>query len=165
MNKYSPASGVNIPRRNTTYAQPIYFRTGRGQDPAVYEIGEEFKIGKAKVHELGQDVTIIACGMAVHGAKAAVQALNEMGHSVGLINMHTIKPLDVDTVHEAAKYPKIILSVEEHNILGGLGSAVAEVLAEQPSKARLVRHGIMDEYSLIVPPTHLYRHYIRCCGD
>ncbi|WP_421566692.1 transketolase family protein [Ochrobactrum sp. EDr1-4] len=158
----SPSDGVQyaaLLRESATYAQPIYFRTGRGQDPVVYEAGEPFKIGKAKVHGLGKDVTIIACGMAVHGAKAAVKALNEKGHSVGLIDMHTIKPLDVEAVQEAAKYSKIILTVEEHNILGGLGSAVAEVLAEQPSKARLVRHGIMDEFSLIAPPTHLYRHY------
>ncbi len=85
--------------------------------------------------------------------------LNAEGHSVGLLDMATIKPLDVDAVLEAAGRSKTILTIEEHNILGGLGSAVAEVMAENGSKARLMRHGIKDEYSLIGPPSHLYRHY------
>lgn len=158
----SPSDGAQyaqLLRESATYRQPIYFRTHRGHDPVVYDKAETFQIGKAKVHAIGKDVTIIACGMAVHGAKAAMQALNAKGHSVGLIDMHTIKPLDVEAVLEAAKAARVVLTVEEHNILGGLGSAVAEVLAEHPGSARLVRHGIMDEYSLIAPPTHLYRHY------
>jgi transketolase len=73
--------------------------------------------------------------------------------------MHSIKPLDEEAINETSARSKIILTVEEHNILGGLGGAVAEVLAEKGKGARLVRHGIRDEYSLIAPPTHLYRHY------
>jgi len=95
----------------------------------------------------------------VHSARQAMEALNAKGHSVGLIDMHTIKPLDREAVMAAARKSRIILTVEEHNILGGLGGAVAEVLAEEGGGARLVRHGIKDEYSLIAPPTHLYRHY------
>jgi transketolase len=142
-----------------SYKEPIYFRIHRGHDPVVYDANEEFKIGQAKVHQIGGDVTIIACGYPVHGAKAAMERLNQAGHSVGLIDMHTIKPLDRQAVLDAARKSSIIVTVEEHNILGGLGSAVAEVMAENPTGTRLVRHGIMDEYSLIAPPTHLYRHY------
>ncbi len=158
----SPSDGQQYKQlllESAVYKEPIYFRTHRGHDPIVYDETEKFQIGKAKVHDIGKDLTIIACGMPVHGAKAAMQALNAKGYSVGLIDMHTIKPLDVDAVLEAAKASKTVLTVEEHNILGGLGSAVAEVMAENPGSARLVRHGIMDEYSLIAPPTHLYRHY------
>jgi transketolase len=158
----SPADGAQfrqLLRHSAIYPQPIYFRIGRGHDPVVYDRDQPFEIGKAEVHGIGKDLTIIACGMAIHGAKAAMEALNARGHSVGLIDMHTIKPLDVDAVLEAAKTSATILTVEEHNILGGLGSAVAEVMAENPGKARLKRHGIMDEYALIAPPTHLYRHY------
>ncbi|MFJ1311494.1 transketolase family protein [Agrobacterium sp. P15N1-A] len=158
----SPSDGQQYKQlllESAVYKEPIYFRTHRGHDPAIYDETEKFQIGKAKVHAIGKDLTIIACGMPVHGAKAAMQALNAKGYSVGLIDMHTIKPLDVDAVLEAAKASKTVLTVEEHNILGGLGSAVAEVMAENPGSARLVRHGIMDEYSLIAPPTHLYRHY------
>lgn len=158
----SPSDGAQyaqLLRESATYKQPIYFRTHRGHDPIVYDKSESFQIGKAKVHSIGKDITIIACGYPVHGAKAAMEALNAQGHSVGLIDMHTIKPLDAEAVLEAARASKVVLTVEEHNILGGLGAAVAEIMAENPAKARLVRHGIMDEYSLIAPPTHLYKHY------
>ena len=97
--------------------------------------------------------------MPLHPAIQAAKKLNGEGHSVGVIDMHTIKPLDVDAVLDAAARSSVIVTVEEHNILGGLGAAVAEVLAEHGSPARLVRHGIKDEYSLIGPPTHLYGHY------
>jgi transketolase len=73
--------------------------------------------------------------------------------------MPTIKPLDSDAILEAGGRSRVILTVEEHNVLGGLGSAVAEVLAEHQPGARLVRHGIQDEFSLIAPPISLYAHY------
>ncbi|WP_417280263.1 transketolase family protein [Celeribacter sp.] len=158
----SPSDGAQfrqLLRHSATYPEPIYFRIGRGHDPVVYDADETFELGKAKVHGIGDDITIIACGMAVFGAKQAVDALNAAGHSAGLIDMHTIKPLDEAAVLDAAGRSKVILTVEEHNILGGLGSAVAEVLAENPGKAKLKRHGIMDEYALISPPKRLYQHY------
>lgn len=119
----------------------------------------KFEIGKAIEHFQGSDITVIACGMPVHPALQVAKKLNAEGHSIGLIDMATIKPLDADAVLAAASRSRIILTIEEHNILGGLGAAVAEVLAENGSPARLVRHGIKDEYSLIGPPTHLYGHY------
>ena len=158
----SPADGPQFAaalRATVRHPGPIYFRIARGHDPVVYDGDVSFTLGKAVVHGIGSDITIIATGMAVHGAKAAVQSLNRKGHSAGLIDMHTIKPLDHDAVLAAARRSRIILTVEEHNILGGLGGAVAEVLAENSGGARLVRHGIKDEYSLIAPPSHLYQHY------
>ncbi|MFA6154746.1 transketolase family protein [Mesorhizobium sp.] len=146
-------------RASVHHPEPIYFRISRGHDPVVYAEDVPFEFGKAIIHGIGNDITIIACGMAVHSAKQAMEALNGRGHSVGLIDMHTIKPLDRDAVMAAARKSRIILTVEEHTILGGLGGAVAEVMAEEGGGARLVRHGIKDEYSLIAPPTHLYRHY------
>jgi transketolase len=146
-------------RASVHHPQPIYFRISRGHDPVVYADDVPFEFGKAIIHGIGNDITIIACGMAVHSAKQAMEALNRRGHSVGLIDMHTIKPLDREAVMAAARKSRIILTVEEHTILGGLGGAVAEVMAEEGGWARLVRHGIKDEYSLIAPPTHLYRHY------
>jgi transketolase len=73
--------------------------------------------------------------------------------------MATIKPIDRDAVLRAAARSRVLMTAEEHNVLGGLGSAVAEVLADEGSSVRLLRHGIYDEYSLIAPPTHLYAHY------
>ncbi len=141
------------------YPLPIYFRIQRGHDPLVYDQGVDFELGKAIVHGIGDDITIIAAGYPVHGAKAAMEELKAAGHSVGLIDMHSIKPLDEAAIIEASAKSKLIITIEEHNILGGLGGAVAEVLLERGRGARLVRHGIKDEYSLIAPPTHLYRHY------
>lgn len=73
--------------------------------------------------------------------------------------MATLKPLDRDAILQAAEGSNVILTIEEHNVLGGLGAAVAEVLAGAGNPARLVRHGIKDEYALIAPPNHLYSHY------
>ncbi|MGX5832174.1 transketolase family protein [Mesorhizobium sp. 43Arga] len=158
----APADGPQLAaavKASVNHAQPIYFRIGRGQEPLVYEDVVDFQFGKATVHGEGSDLTIVACGSMVHPSREAYRALRAAGKSVGLIDMHTIKPLDTKAVLAAAAHSRFILTVEEHNILGGLGGAVAEVLAEAGSPARLIRHGIRDEYSLIAPPTHLYKHY------
>lgn len=158
----SPADGPQLKaaiRASMDWEQPIYFRIGRGREPDVYEDTAPFTIGKAIVHGVGEELTIIACGMAVHGALAAASRLRNQGRSVGVIDMATIKPLDRDAVLAAAKRSRLLMTVEEHNVLGGLGSAVAEVLADEGAGVRLVRHGIRDEYSLIAPPAHLYAHY------
>jgi transketolase len=97
--------------------------------------------------------------MAVHGALEAARAMNANGRSVGVIDMASIKPLDREAILSAASRTKKMMTVEEHNVLGGLGAAVAEVLADEGAGVKLKRHGIYDEYSLIAPPTHLYAHY------
>jgi transketolase len=146
-------------RASATHPQPIYFRIARGHDPVVYDKGLDFTLGKAITHHEGEDLTIIACGTMVYPTLKAVTALRAEGRSIGFIDMHTIKPLDREAVIATAKRSKRLLTVEEHNVLGGLGSAVAEVLADMGGAPRLIRHGIMDTYSLIAPPTHLYAHY------
>src|SRR5262249_51587656 len=144
---------------SANYPEPIYFRIQRGRDPVVYGPGTPFVFGKATRHLSGSDLVIIACGSTVHPALQAARSLNARGHSVGLIDMATVKPLDRDAVLEAAAGTCTILTVEEHNVLGGLGGAVAEVIAEEGLPVRVLRHGLRDEYSLIAPPTHLYAHY------
>lgn len=158
----SPSDGPQLAaaiRASAQYDKPIYFRIGRGRDPIIYENGAEFAFGKAIEHSQGEELTIIACGMAVHGALQASRRLNAVGRSVGVIDMASIKPLDRDAILRAAARAKRMMTVEEHNVLGGLGSAVAEVLADEGAGVKLLRHGIYDEYSLIAPPTHLYAHY------
>jgi transketolase len=158
----APADGAQLAaaiEASAAYPLPIYFRIGRGQEPAVYDETPAFSFGKAISHGEGSEITLIACGSMVHAAQEAWRALTASGVSAGLIDMHTIKPLDENAVLGAARRSRLILTIEEHNILGGLGGAVAEVLAEAGVPSRLVRHGIRDEYSLIAPPTHLYRHY------
>lgn len=158
----SPADGPQLfaaIKASMEWDQPIYFRTGRGREPSVYDKSAPVQIGKAIVHDIGKDLTIIACGICVHSALEAAEAMRKDGLSVGVIDMHTIKPLDREAVLEAAAKSDVLMTVEEHNVLGGLGSAVAEVLTDEGCGIRLLRHGIQDEYSLIAPPTELYIHY------
>jgi transketolase len=95
----------------------------------------------------------------VHPSLQAAERLRTEGWSVGVLDVHTLKPLDSDAVLEAAATSRLLMSVEEHNILGGLGGAIAEVLSGAGSSTPLYRHGIRDVFSLIGPPTHLYAHY------
>lgn len=158
----SPADGPQLVaaiKASATYDKPVYFRIGRGRDPIVYEDGVVFEFGKAHEHFEGDELTIIACGITVHPALAAARKMNAEGHSVGVIDMASIKPIDRDAILRAAARSKRMMTVEEHNVLGGLGAAVAEVLADEGVGVKLKRHGIYDEYSLIAPPTHLYQHY------
>jgi transketolase len=158
----APADGAQLAaavRASMGHARPIYFRIARGHDPVVYQKDLAYEIGKAIVHHTGDELTIIACGTMVSPALKAAEALRAAGRSVGLIDMHTVKPLDRDAVLAAARRSKALLTVEEHNVMGGLGGAVAEVLADEGGGLKLRRHGILDTYSLIAPPTHLYQHY------
>ena len=158
----SPADGHQLAsavKASVDWPEPIYFRIGRGRDPDIYEKGHRFEFGKAIVHSKGSDLTLIACGITVKPALDAAEQLNKEGYSVGVIDMPTIKPLDRAAVMEAAGRSTIVITVEEHNVMGGLGPAVAEVLADAGAGTRLHRHGIYDEYSLIAPPTALYAHY------
>jgi transketolase len=158
----SPADGPQLYaaiKASAQYDKPIYFRIGRGREPDVYDKDTLFAFGKGVEHMTGEDLTIIACGIAVKNALDAANAMRTEGKSVGVIDMASIKPIDREAVILAAERSKKILTVEEHNVLGGLGSAVAEVLADEGVPAKLKRHGIYDEYSLIAPPAHLYSHY------
>lgn len=158
----APADGPQLAaalRATLDHPGPIYFRIGRGRDPEVYGDSAEFTLGRAIAHGAGSDLTILATGSTVHPALAAAARLREDGLSVGVLDLHTIKPLDADAVLAAAASSHLLMTVEEHNVLGGLGGAVAEVLAEGGTGTRLHRHGIRDEYALIGPPTHLYAHY------
>ncbi len=148
-----------ILRASVDHPGAMYIRLGRGRDAEVYsEVPADFRLGKAKTLREGHELTIITTGSQVHASLAAADALRAAGRSVRVVDMHTIKPLDVDAVRAAAAETAAILTVEEHNIIGGLGSAVAEVIAGGPA-IPFRRHGIEDQYSLIGPPAALYAHY------
>jgi transketolase len=148
-------------RASIDWEQPIYFRIGRGREPDVYPANfADFRIGSAIAHPgAGDDLTLIATGSMVAPALEAANALRAKGFKVGVLDMHTVKPLDGDAVLRAAQTSRRLMTVEEHNVLTGLGGAVAEVLTDEGAAVPLRRHGIHDHYSLIGPPTHLYRHY------
>jgi len=109
---------------------PCYVRVGRNKVPTLFDENYTFKIGKAHVFNAGKDAAIIATGLMVAEAIKARDLLKAEGIDAGVINMSTIKPLDADAVIAAAKHCGAIVTAEEHSIIGGLGGAVAEVLAE-----------------------------------
>ncbi len=152
---------AQVVRALVDHPGPAYIRLGRGFEFPAYENDRfEYKIGKANVLHEGRDVTVIACGVGVEGGKEAAEYLmHEQGIGVRLIDMHTIKPLDRAAVVEAAKQTEGIITVEEHSIIGGLGSAVAEVLAEERIAIPFKRLGVRDEWAIIGYPEDLYEHY------
>lgn len=138
---------------------PVYMRFSRLATP-VFNNPEtyKFEIGKAITMREGKDVAIIAAGLPVASAMEAAEKLAAEGIEAHVIDMHTIKPLDEEAVLRVAKEIGKIVTVEEHSIIGGLGSAVAEVLAEQ-CPAKLKRVGIYDRYTESGPAEALIHHY------
>ena len=138
---------------------PVYLRFGRLAVPVINDREDyKFEIGKGVVLKEGTDLTLIATGLEVAESLAAAEKLEAEGISVEVINMHTIKPLDVDlVVRSAAKTGKVV-KVEEHSIIGGLGSAVAEVLAEK-QPAKLLRIGVEDRFGESGPALKLLEKY------
>lgn len=138
---------------------PSYVRLGgRYEEKPVTPIDAKPVIGKADIVRQGHDVTVIACGCLLADAIDAADQLAPEGVSVRVINMHTIKPLDRDAVLAAAAETRGIVSAEEHHVAGGLGSAIAELLAqEHPTKMRFV--GLPDEFAIVGPTPTVRKHY------
>ena len=114
----------------------------------IYEEDSKFEIGKANVLQLGSDVCIIAIGMMVHEARMAAKKLEEEGISVTVIDMFTLKPIDREAIIEHSKGKKLVVTAENHSITNGLGSAVAEVLAEE-CQTKLVRVGVKERFGQV----------------
>jgi len=140
---------------------PVYIRIGRGFEPPVYENEDyDYEIGKAITMREGTDLTIIACGIAVLQSIQAAKTLKEQdGLSVRVINMHTIKPIDEQAIMDAVISTRRILTIEEHNVMGGLGDSVASVIAKSGKGCVFKKHGIYDEYAVIGYAEDLYSHY------
>ena len=133
---------------------PVYLRFGRFAVPVINDTPDyKFEVGKGVELLTGSDVTIVATGLMVSMALEAAQALNEEGISARVINIHTIKPIDKDIIIKAAKETGAIVTAEEHNIIGGLGGAVSEVVCEA-CPVPVLRVGVEDKYghSGKVPP-------------
>lgn len=114
-----------------SYKGPVYLRVSREKCLNITSKTDSFEIGKANVLDEGEDVTIVACGLGVQFALEAREKLKEQGISASVLNMHTIKPLDVKTLVKHAKKTGAVVSVEEHQIQGGLGSAISESLSQE----------------------------------
>ena len=148
-----------ILRASIEHSGAMYIRLGRGRDPVVYEeVPADFALGRAKRLREGADLTLIATGSEVRAALDAADALAAEGVAARVVDMHTIKPLDAAEIEAAARETGAILTVEEHNTIGGLGTAVAEVLADLP-RLPFRRHGVPDRNVEVGPPAALYAHY------
>ncbi len=159
-----PADGIEtskVVRACVELPGPVYVRIGRGFEPPVYQDENyDFRIGKANLMRDGDDLTIITCGIGVLQSINAAKTLAERdGLSVRVVNMHTIKPIDREAIVESARKTGRILTVEEHNIEGGLGDAVASVLAESGAACQFRKHGIRDLYATIGYAEDLYSYY------
>ena len=130
-----------------SYKGPVYMRIHKKGDPAVHVKKPKFSIGRAITLLSGKTVGIITTGNMLPTSVAVAKLLNAEGISTGLIQFHTIKPLDVLAIQQAAKSYLLLFSIEEHSIIGGLGSAVSEVLAETDTKVLLNRIGIEDRFT------------------
>lgn len=141
------------------YDHPVYVRMGRGPVPDVYTGNEShFEIGKANVLMEGRDITIIAAGECVFHALEAGRMLQGMKLHARVIDMHTVKPLDSKAVIDAAGETGLIVTVEEHYVAGGLGSAVAELVADRnPVPVKII--GFPDEFAVHGKSGDLFRHY------
>ena len=127
------------------YEGPVYVRLGRLPVADIYTEDYNFEIGKASTLTQGNDVAIIATGLLVGEALKAQEILKEKGINVRVINMSTIKPLDEEVVLKAARECKLVITSEEHSIIGGLGSAVSEYLSSV-NPVKVIRHGINDVF-------------------
>jgi transketolase len=126
----------------------VYIRLTAGANSKIINAKDyEFKIGKAVEILPGKDVAIIGCGNILGNCLEAASILREKKIQCSVVNMHTIKPIDKETITDIAKENKLIVTVEEHNVIGGLGSSVAEVLSGERNNCKLVRVGINDFYS------------------
>lgn len=159
----APVDGVSLEqalRATVDHPGPIYFRLGRGRETPVYDApADQWAIGGSHRLREGDDATIIATGICVAEALEASARLADEGLSVRVVNAYSLKPIDAQAIHAAAAETRLLVTAEEHNVVGGLGSAVADVLSTMAGAPALHRIGLPDEYSLLGPPTHLYRHY------
>lgn len=146
----SPASPMEV-RKATKAAYehvgPVYMRLGTNREQEIYEEDYQFEIGKGVTLREGKDITIIGTGNILTEVLKAHNMLAQEGVSARVINIHTIKPLDKEIILKAVAETKAIVTVEDHDVIGGLGSAVAEVIAESGKGIPFVRVGLQEQFA------------------
>ena len=159
---YDPADDVQLEWLIRTLAERSgvhYIRITRKDILPVYEPGSTFELGKGNVLCEGGDVLMIAAGTVLEDALGAAKALTESGVSVEVVDMFTLKPLDEELVLREAAGKRLVVTVENHSITGGLGSAVAELLAARPVHAPLLRVGVREQFGQVGSLKYLKRAY------
>ena len=139
--------------------KPMYLRLSRGAFPDVYQEGTEFESGKGNIVREGTDVTIIACGLMVGNALEAARLLEKEGISARVVDMFCIKPIDKELLVRCAKETGAIVTAEEHNVIGGLGSAVCEVLCTEGAQVPVRMAGVYDTHTECGPYEKLQEKY------
>ncbi len=137
---------------------PVYIRFGRASTPAIYDENTKFEFGKAIMHGDGEDATVFATGIMVAEALKAQETLREEGINIRVVDIHTIKPIDDEMIVKCAKETKKLISIEEHSVIGGLGTAISEVLTEK-CPAKLVRMGMKDCFGKSGSAGELLKYY------
>ena len=139
---------------------PVYIRIGRSFEPNVHKnLDFDYEIGKAILMHEGTDITVIATGRTVFGAVEAAEIAAQQGLSVRVLNMHTIKPIDEEAIKQALMDTRRIITVEDHNVLCGMGSAVADVIAASGKGCVLKKLGLQDEFSIVGYSDDLLHYY------
>ncbi len=137
---------------------PVYLRLCRLATPVIYEEGQKFEFGKGIQIGDGKDATVIATGVVVNEAIKAMETLNKEGINIRVVDMHTIKPIDKELIIKCAKETKKIITVEDHSVIGGLGSAVCEVLSEE-NPMKVTRMGVKDAFGKSGKAEELLMHF------
>ena len=148
MQVYSPCDDIEtkfIIKEISKINAPCYVRLSRLSTPCIYDENEKFELGKAKQIGNGQDATIFATGVCVSEALKAKEILDKKGIYVRVVDIHTIKPIDKETIVKCAKETNKIITIEDHSVIGGLGSSICEVLAEE-YPCKVIRLGINDTF-------------------
>lgn len=137
---------------------PVYVRLCRLATPVIYDENQKFEIGKAIQIGEGTDATVFATGVVVSEAIKAKEELEKQGKNIRVVDFHTIKPIDKEMIVKCAKETKKLISIEDHSIINGLGTAIADILTEEyPSK--LIKLGVKDEFGKSGKATELLEHY------
>jgi len=140
--------------------QPVYIRIGRSFEPPLHKtLDFDFEIGKAITLHEGTDVTVIVAGRPALGALEAAEIAAQNGISMRVLDMHTIKPIDEEAIMQAVRDTRRIITVEDHSVIGGLGSAVAEVIAKNGKACAMRRLGLQDEFAIVGYPDDLLHYY------
>ncbi len=161
MNVFSPSDDIEtkfIIKQISKITEPCYVRLSRLATPVIYDEDEKFELGKAKQIGKGNDATIFATGVCVAESLKAKDELDKKGIYVRVVDVHTIKPIDKETIIRCARETNRIITVEDHSIIGGLGSAVCEVLAEE-YPVKVTRLGIQDTFGRSGNALELMKYY------
>lgn len=129
------------------YNGPVYLRIGKKGEPNIHRTRPKFAIGKGIIVQEGKDISVVTCSTMLETSFQVAQMLSDKKYSVRLISMPTIKPFDHKLIVDSANKTKVLFTVEEHSIIGGLGSAVAEILAEHDAKVVFKRFGVPDRFT------------------